>query len=126
MNTVGDETKDSGAQSAHVGDGADAGAAKRAAMKWFVVQVYSGYEQKVRLSLVERIKQAGLEGEFGEILIPTETVQDPQRGKRVSSRTFYPGYIFVQMAMKDDAWHVVRDTPKVTGFVGGRENESLK
>jgi transcriptional antiterminator NusG len=120
MNTVGDETKDSSAQSAHVGDGADASAAKKAAMKWFVVQVYSGYEQKVRLSLVERIKLAGLEGEFGEILIPTETVQDPQRGKRVSSRTFYPGYIFVQMAMNDDAWHIVRDTPKVTGFVGGR------
>ena len=98
----------------------DPGTAKKAAMKWYVVQVYSGYEQKVRLSLAERIKQANLDGEFGEILIPTETVQDPQRGKRVSSRTFYPGYIFVQMSMNDDAWHVVRDTPKVTGFVGGR------
>ena len=109
---MGDETNDS-AQ-------ADPGAAKKAAMKWYVVQVYSGYEQKVRLSLAERIKQANLDAEFGEILIPTETVQDPQRGKRVSSRTFYPGYIFVQMSMNDDAWHVVRDTPKVTGFVGGR------
>lgn len=99
---------------------ADQGTAKKAGMKWYVVQVYSGYEQKVRLSLAERIKQANLDAEFGEILIPTETVQDPQRGKRVSSRTFYPGYIFVQMTMNDDAWHVVRDTPKVTGFVGGR------
>ena len=89
-------------------------------MKWYVVQVYSGYEQKVRLSLLERVKQANLDSEFGEILIPTETVQDPQRVKRVSSRTFYPGYIFVQMALNDQAWHVVRDTPKVTGFVGGR------
>lgn len=115
MNTVSDETNDSGTPAP---GGADA--AKKGPMKWFVVQVYSGYEQKVRLSLVERIKQANLEHEFGEILIPTETVQDPQRGKRVSSRTFYPGYIFVQMAMNDDAWHVVRDTPKVTGFVGGR------
>jgi transcriptional antiterminator NusG len=88
-------------------------------MKWYVVQVYSGFEQKVKLSLAERVKQAGLEAEFGEILIPTETVQDPTKVKRVSSKTFYPGYIFVQMALTDTAWHVVRDTPKVTGFVGG-------
>lgn len=88
-------------------------------MKWYVVQVYSGFEQKVKLSLAERVKQAGLEAEFGEILIPTETVQDPTKVKRVSSKTFYPGYIFVQMALTDHAWHVVRDTPKVTGFVGG-------
>ena len=88
-------------------------------MKWYVVQVYSGFEQKVKLSLAERVKQAGLEAEFGEILIPTETVTDPTKVKRVSSKTFYPGYIFVQMALTDQAWHVVRDTPKVTGFVGG-------
>jgi transcriptional antiterminator NusG len=94
-------------------------AAKRTDMKWYVVQVYSGFEQKVKLSLAERVKQAGIDGEFGEILIPTETVQDAQRGKRVSSKTFYPGYIFVQMVLNDHAWHVVRDTPKVTGFVGG-------
>ena len=95
-------------------------AGKNPGMKWYVVQVYSGYEQKVKLSLAERVKQADIESDFGEILIPTETVQDPQRAKRVSSKTFYPGYIFVQMALTDKAWHVVRDTPKVTGFVGGR------
>jgi transcriptional antiterminator NusG len=94
-------------------------AADKKPMKWYVVQVYSGFEQKVKLSLAERVKQAGLEAEFGEILIPTETVQDPTKVKRVSSKTFYPGYIFVQMALTDHAWHVVRDTPKVTGFVGG-------
>lgn len=93
--------------------------AEKKAMKWYVVQVYSGFEQKVKLSLAERVKQAGLEAEFGDILIPTETVADPTKGKRVSSKTFYPGYIFVQMALTDHAWHVVRDTPKVTGFVGG-------
>jgi transcriptional antiterminator NusG len=93
--------------------------AEKKPMKWYVVQVYSGFEQKVKLSLAERVKQAGLEAEFGEILIPTETVQDPTKVKRVSSKTFYPGYIFVQMALTDQAWHVVRDTPKVTGFVGG-------
>jgi transcription termination/antitermination protein NusG len=93
--------------------------AEKKPMKWYVVQVYSGFEQKVKLSLAERVKQAGLEAEFGEILIPTETVTDPTKVKRVSSKTFYPGYIFVQMALTDHAWHVVRDTPKVTGFVGG-------
>ena len=98
---------------------------KKTAMKWYVVQVYSGYEQKVKLSLAERVKQAGIEADFGEILIPTETVQDPQRQKRVSSKTFYPGYIFVQMALTDKAWHVVRDTPKVTGFVGGRNPQPV-
>jgi transcription termination/antitermination protein NusG len=98
---------------------ATASSADKKPMKWYVVQVYSGFEQKVKLSLAERVKQAGLESEFGEILIPTETVQDPTKVKRVSSKTFYPGYIFVQMALTDHAWHVVRDTPKVTGFVGG-------
>jgi transcriptional antiterminator NusG len=96
-----------------------AASSEKKPMKWYVVQVYSGFEQKVKLSLAERVKQAGLESEFGEILIPTETVTDPTKVKRVSSKTFYPGYIFVQMALTDHAWHVVRDTPKVTGFVGG-------
>lgn len=98
---------------------------RKAEMKWYVVQVYSGYEQKVKLSLIERVKQAAVEADFGEVLIPTETVQDPTRGKRVSSKTFYPGYIFVQMALTDRAWHVVRDTPKVTGFVGGRNPQPV-
>ncbi len=94
-------------------------------LRWYVVQVYSGYEQKVKLSLAERIKQASMDAFFGEVLIPTETVQDASKGKRVSSKTFYPGYIFVQMAMNDEAWHVVRDTPKVTGFVGGRHPQPV-
>jgi transcriptional antiterminator NusG len=98
---------------------------KKPSMKWYVVQVYSGYEQKVKLSLAERVKQAGIDPDFGEILIPTETVQDPQRVKRTSSKTFYPGYIFVQMMLTDKAWHVVRDTPKVTGFVGGRNPQPV-
>ena len=94
-------------------------------LKWYVVQVYSGFEQKVKLSLAERIKQANMDDSFGDVLIPTETVQDGQGGRRVSSKTFYPGYIFVQMAMSDEAWHVVRDTPKVTGFVGGRKPQPV-
>lgn len=102
-----------------------AGSASKSAMKWYVVQVYSGFEQKVKLSLLEQIKQKGIESAFGEILIPTETVQDNQGGRRVSSKTFYPGYIFVQMSLTDEAWHVVRDTPKVTGFVGGSKPQPV-
>lgn len=100
-------------------------AGQKQSMKWYVVQVYSGFEQKVKLSLAERIRQANMDDSFGDILIPTETVQDNQGSRRVSSKTFYPGYIFVQMTMSDEAWHVVRDTPKVTGFVGGRKPQPV-
>lgn len=90
-------------------------------MKWYVVQAYSGYENKVKLSLLERIKQAQMEEQFGEILIPKENVQESRGGKkRLSSRTFYPGYIFVQMDLTDETWHLIKNTPKVNGFVGGR------
>ena len=90
-------------------------------MKWYVVQAYSGYENKVKLSLEERIKQAGMEGRFGNILIPKENVQESRGGqRRLSTRTFYPGYIFVQMDLNDQTWHLIKDTPKVNGFVGGR------
>ena len=90
-------------------------------MKWYVVQAYSGYESKVKASLEERIRQAGMETSFGEILIPQENVQETRGGKkRLSQRTFYPGYIFVQMDLSDEGWHLIKDTPKVNGFVGGR------
>jgi len=92
-----------------------------AGLKWYVVHVYSGFEQKAKVSLRERIKQAGMESDFGDVLIPMETVQETRSGStRVRSKTFYPGYIFVQMNLNDETWHVVRDTPKITGFVGGR------
>ncbi|MBZ0118833.1 MAG: transcription termination/antitermination protein NusG, partial [Sandaracinaceae bacterium] len=82
--------------------------------KWYVVQAYSGYEGKVKLSLLERIRQAGMEEAFGEILIPKENVQEHRGGsRRVTSRTFYPGYIFVNMDLTDETWHLVKDTPKV-------------
>ncbi|MGE0786208.1 MAG: transcription termination/antitermination protein NusG [Sandaracinaceae bacterium] len=90
--------------------------------KWYVVQAYSGFEAKVKLSLEERIRQAGAEDQFGEILIPKENVTENRpSGRRVTSRTFYPGYIFVNMELTDDTWHLVKDTPKVSGFVGGRQ-----
>ena len=88
--------------------------------KWYVIQAYSGYENKVKASLEERIKRNNMEELFGKILIPKEQVQDPKTGRRVTSRNFLPGYIFVNMELNEHTWHLVKDTPKVSGFVGGR------
>jgi transcriptional antiterminator NusG len=91
------------------------------AKKWYVIQAYSGYESKVKTALQERIKQAGMDEQFGDVLIPKENVQDTRGGnKKVTSRTFYPGYIFVQMDLNEHTWHLIKETPKVSGFVGGR------
>ena len=87
--------------------------------KWYVIQAYSGYENKVKASLAERIKQAGMEDSFGEVLIPKESVEKgPGKGPRM--RNFLPGYIFVQMELTERTWHLVKDTPKVSGFIGGQ------
>ncbi|WP_225071562.1 transcription termination/antitermination protein NusG [Desulfuromonas sp. CSMB_57] len=89
-------------------------------MKWYGVHTYSGFENKVKLNLEERIRAMGLEELFGEILIPSETVVEMKKGeKKTSTRKFFPGYILVQMELNNETWHVVKDTPKVTGFVGG-------
>jgi transcriptional antiterminator NusG len=125
VSRVADEPKDNSMDMSTDAPGLSPEAGQKRSMKWYVVQVYSGFEQKVKLSLAERIRQANMDDSFGDILIPTETVQDSQGGRRVSSKTFYPGYIFVQMAMGDEAWHIVRDTPKVTGFVGGRKPQPV-
>jgi transcription termination/antitermination protein NusG len=88
--------------------------------KWYVVHTFSGYEQKVKAALEERIRSLGKEQQFGEILVPVEKVMELVKGKKkTSSRKFFPGYILVQMALDDETWHVVKETPKVTGFVGG-------
>ncbi len=90
------------------------------AMKWYGVHTYSGYENKVKLSLEERIRSLNVEDYFGEVLIPSETVVELKKGeRRTSTRKFFPGYILVRMELNDETWHVVKDTPKVTGFVGG-------
>ena len=87
--------------------------------QWYIVHTYSGFEKKVSESLEQRVQAYGLQSEIGEILIPTEDVVEMRGGKRVvSSKRFFPGYILVEMQMSDQAWHVVRNTPKVTGFVG--------
>lgn len=90
------------------------------ALKWYGVHTYSSFENKVKLSLQERIKNLELEELFGEILIPSETVMELKKGERkTTTRKFFPGYILVNMELNDDTWHVVKETAKVTGFVGG-------
>ena len=89
------------------------------AKSWYIVHTYSGFEKKVSESLQQRVQAYGLQDEIGEVLIPTEDVVEMRAGKKVvSSKRFFPGYILVEMNMTDNAWHVVKNTPKVTGFVG--------
>jgi len=89
-------------------------------MRWFVVQAFSGFENTVKRSLEERIVRAGLEDKFDEILVPTEEVVEIRNGKKHrSERKFFPGYVLVRMEMDDEAWHLVKDVPKVLGFIGG-------
>jgi transcriptional antiterminator NusG len=98
---------------------------ERAALPWFAVHTYSGFEMRVKLSLEERIKMYKMEPRFGNILVPEETVVELVRGqKKTSQRKFLPGYILVQMHFDEDTWHLVRETPKVTGFVGDSRNPS--
>jgi len=89
-------------------------------MRWYVVQAFSGFENSVKRSLVERIQRAGLEEKFGEILVPTEEVVEIRGGqKRRSERKFFPGYVLVRMDMDDETWHLVKEVPRVLGFIGG-------
>ena len=89
-------------------------------MKWYIIHTYSGFENKVRESLRTRAEAFGFADRLGEILIPTEEVVEMRAGKKVTSkRMLYPGYVLVQMAMDETLWHAVKDTPRVTGFVGG-------
>ena len=87
--------------------------------QWFIVHTYSGFEAKVKESLRQRADAMGMAGAIEDILIPTEEVVEVRDGKKVrATRKFFPGYILVKMEMSDEAWHVVKNTPKVTGFVG--------
>lgn len=90
------------------------------AMQWYVVHTYSGFENKVRLSLLEQFKTSGLEEKLGDIVVPTEQVVEVKGGKkRTSSRKFFPGYILINMDCDEESWYLVKNTPKVTGFLGG-------
>ena len=94
--------------------------------EWFVVHAYSGYENKVREALLERIERFGMEKSFGEIMVPSEEVVELRGGKeRKTQRKFFPGYVLVNMDLSDSTWHLVKDTPRVMGFIGGtREKPS--
>jgi len=89
-------------------------------LRWYVVHAYSNFENKVKLALEEKIKLEGLEDHFGKILVPTEEVVEMKMGQqRKSERKFFPGYVLVQMELTDESWHLVRNIPRVLGFIGG-------
>ena len=94
--------------------------------RWYVVQAYSGFENQVKRSLEERIVRFGLEEAFGRVLVPTEEVVEMREGhKRKSERKFFPGYVLVEMEMNDSTWHMVKETPKVLGFIGGKADKPV-
>lgn len=96
------------------------------AKHWYVVHAYSGFEAQVSRSLAERVRRAGMEDKFGEILVPTEEVVEMRGGQqRKSERKFFPGYVLVNMELTDDTWHLVKDVPKVMGFIGGTGDRPL-
>lgn len=113
----GTDTPDSGtdgtsAPSASTGQPAD--------KKWYIVNTYSGHENKAKLTLLERVKNQNMTDSFGDVLVPTESVQEMVKGqRRTMTRKFFPGYMFVQMVLNDATFHLVKNTPKITGFLGG-------
>ncbi len=91
------------------------------AHKWYIIHTYSGFEQKVKNAILDRAKAQSLDHLISEVLVPTEMVEEMIKGeRRLSARKFYPGYVLVHMELTDDSWHLVKDTPKVTGFVGSK------
>lgn len=93
------------------------------AMRWYVVHTYSGFENKAKQALEERVRAMGLQERVSEVLVPTEQVVEVRGGqKRLTTRKFFPGYLLVQMELDNETWHVVKDTPKITGFVGNMRN----
>jgi len=92
-------------------------------MSWYVVHAYSGYEKTVMRAIAERVERYGMQDKFGRILVPVEEVVEMKMGqKSVSERKFFPGYVLVEMEMNDETWHLVKNTNKVTGFIGGTAN----
>ncbi|HRA82474.1 MAG TPA: transcription termination/antitermination protein NusG [Thauera sp.] len=92
--------------------------------RWYVVHAYSGFEKSVQRALIERVSRAGMQDAFGQILVPVEEVVEMKGGqKSITERKFFPGYVLVEMEMNDESWHLVKSTPKVTGFVGGTANK---
>jgi transcriptional antiterminator NusG len=95
-------------------------------MRWYIIHTYSGYENKVKESIEQRFDALDKGDLLGEVLIPTETVMEMKNGKKViTTKKLYPGYIYIKMRLTDDGWHVVKSTPRVTGFIGGRQPSPL-
>lgn len=95
------------------------------ALRWYVIHVYSGFERKVAASIQEQAQKKDMQDKFAEILIPTEEVIEVRRGAKVSAeRKFFPGYVLIKMDLSDETWHLVKSTPKVTGFLGSRDRPS--
>src|SRR3979409_1165891 len=113
------EPNDADAGSSGSGESNGAGAEK-AEKKWYIVHTYSGHENKAKLTLLERVRNANLTEYFGDVLVPTESVMEVVKGqRRTTTRKFFPGYMFVQMVLDDRTFHLVKNTPKITGFLGG-------
>jgi len=95
-------------------------------LRWYVIHAYSNYENQVKKTLEERIKRTGLERYFGKILVPTEEVVEMRQGQqRKSERKFFPGYVLVQMELNDETWHLVKEVPRVLGFIGGTSDKPV-
>ncbi len=104
-------------------EGASAELAGTPGLQWYIVHAYSGMEKAVERNIQERINRSGMQSKFGRILVPTEEVVEIRNGQRkTTERRLFPGYVFVEMVMDDDTWHLVKHTNKVTGFVGGAKN----
>ena len=115
------ETRETKPSSESPADGAAAPSAGAALeKKWYIVHTYSGHENKAKLTLLERVRNANLNDYFGDVLVPTESVMEVVKGqRRTTTRKFFPGYMFVQMVLNDQTFHLVKNTPKITGFLGG-------
>jgi len=113
------ESNDAGGASTETSDGTSAGSAPLE-KKWYIVHTYSGHENKAKLTLLDRVRNANLTEYFGEVLVPTESVMEVVKGqRRTTTRKFFPGYMFVQMVLDDRTFHLVKNTAKITGFLGG-------
>jgi transcription termination/antitermination protein NusG len=115
-----DRGQGDGASSADGADGDKPTGSEGTEKKWYIVHTYSGHENKAKLTLLERVRNANLTEYFGEVLVPTESVIENVKGqRRTTTRKFFPGYMFVQMVLDDRTFHLVKNTPKITGFLGG-------